>query len=217
MSAVLETARARPRRPDGQRKPRTVRVWDRFVRVFHWTLVIAFFGAYLSTEHIGWVHKGFGYLAFTLVITRVLWGFVGPGHARFSSFVPRPASLAGYLKALLSGRAPRYVGHNPAGAVMVVALLLAMVGIAVSGWMMQLDAFWGNDLVEETHTWLVDLTLVAVGLHVAANLYASLKHHENLVLAMFTGRKRREPRPTGQGSTSATRHSRAEHADKSAR
>lgn len=167
-----------------------VRVWDRFVRVFHWTLVLCFFGAWWSTESIGWAHKGCGYAALALVAARAVWGFVGSGHARFGSFVPTPRALMAYLRALIGGREPRSLGHNPAGAVMILFLLCAVVAIGISGWMLTLDAFWGSEIVEQTHKLLVDATLVAVALHVAANLYESIRQRDNLIAAMVTGRKR---------------------------
>jgi cytochrome b len=167
-----------------------VRVWDRFVRVFHWALVASFLGAYLSTESIGWVHKGCGYATLALVAARGVWGFVGSEHARFANFVPGPQRLWHYAQALLRLREPRHLGHNPAGSVMIVFLLLAVAAIGVSGWMLTLDAFWGNDTVETAHTLLVDVTLVAVAIHVAANLYGSVRHRDNLVVSMFTGNKR---------------------------
>ena len=125
-----------------------MRVWDRFVRVFHWALVASFLGAYLSTESIGWVHKGCGYATLALVAARVVWGFVGSEHARFANFVPDPQGLWHYAQALLRQSEPRHLGHNPAGSVMIVFLLLAVAAIGVSGWMLTLDAFWGNETVE---------------------------------------------------------------------
>ena len=169
--------------------PHRLRVWDLFVRVFHWSLVAAFFTAWFSTESIGWVHNGAGYLTLALVAARVVWGFVGSPHARFRSFVPGPRKLAGYLAALSRGREPRHLGHNPAGAVMILFLLGAVVGIGVTGWMMTLDAFWGNDTVESLHTLLVDAACVAIGVHVLANIVGGLRHGENLVLSMITGDK----------------------------
>lgn len=187
------------------RAPRveSVRVWDRFVRCFHWGLVASFATAWWFTEHIGWLHKGAGYAALVLVAARVVWGFVGSHHARFASFVPGPRTLANYLAALARGREPRHLGHNPAGAVMILYLLAAVAGIGVSGWMLTLDAFWGNDTVETVHTGLVDLSLWAVGLHVVANIVGGLRHHENLVLAMVNGRKPRAPVDGGQVPTPA--------------
>lgn len=167
----------------------TVRVWDRFVRLFHWTLVSCFFGAYLSTESIGWVHKGCGYATLVLVAARVVWGFVGTEHARFANFVPGPQRLWLYARALLQRREPRHLGHNPAGSVMILLLLAMVAAIGISGWMLTLDAFWGNETVETLHTLLVDAMLFAVALHVAANVYGSFRHRENLVLSMFSGNK----------------------------
>ncbi len=175
-----------------------VRVWDLFVRVFHWALVLSFFAAYLSTESIGRLHKWSGYLALALVAARVVWGFIGSTHARFASFVPTPGALGAYLRALVHGREPRSLGHNPAGAVMIVFLLCAVSAIGVSGWMLTLDAFWGNETVETLHTLLVDASLIAVAIHVAANVYESLHQRENLIAAMVTGRKRAPPAQRGE-------------------
>lgn len=171
--------------------PPTVQVWDRFVRVFHWSLVASFATAYFVTEQIGLVHKGAGYLALALVTARCVWGFTAPNpHARFASFVPTPAKLWRYLRLLLQGREPRHLGHNPAGAMMILYLLGATLVIGVTGFLMTTDAFWGNELVETLHVTTVDVTVVAVIVHVGANLYESLRHRENMFKAMVTGRKR---------------------------
>jgi len=179
--------------------PGKVHVWDRFVRVFHWSLVASFATAYLYTEHIGWVHKGAGYLAVALIAARCVWGFTAPGpHARFASFVPTPRRLWAYLSLLVRGREPRHLGHNPAGAVMIICLLCANAVIGVTGFLMTTDAFWGNALAETLHVTTVDVTLIANAVHVAANLYESLRHRENMFKAMVTGQKnalRPEPQP----------------------
>lgn len=169
----------------------TVRVWDRAVRIFHWTLVASMTTAYLYTEHIGWVHKGAGYLALALVAFRVAWGFLSPNpHARFSDFVPGPRRLTIYLAALAQGREPRHLGHNPAGAVMILYLLLATSTIGISGWLLTTDAGWGNEIIETVHTLTVEVTVWAVALHVTAAILTGWRHRENLILAMITGRKR---------------------------
>ena len=192
----------------------TTRVWDRFVRVFHWSLVLAFCTAWASTESIGWVHKGSGYLTLALVAARVVWGFVGSRHARFADFVPGPRKLATYLGALLRLKEPRHLGHNPAGALMILSLLALVAGIGTTGFMLTLDAYWGNETVETLHVWLVDITLLAVGVHVAANIYGSLRHRENLVLSMITGDKpvhepphepeRESPAPDGRAAVTGS-------------
>ena len=151
---------------------------------------VAFATAWLSTDSIGWLHKGAGYLASALVLARVVWGFCARNpHARFANFVPGPRRLWAYLSALVRRREPRHIGHNPAGATMIVFLLLAVTGIGVSGWMMTLDAFWGDERIETLHVRLVELTVAAVMVHVLANLYGSQRHRENLVASMITGLK----------------------------
>jgi cytochrome b len=182
-----------------------VLVWDRFVRLFHWSLVICFFVAYGSSESVGVIHKGFGYATLALVFARVVWGFIGTRHARFADFVPGPRRLWAYATAMVRRQEPRYVGHNPAGSVMILFLLSAVAGIGVTGWMLTLDAFWGNGTVEGLHTLLVDATLLAVTVHVCANIYASLHHRENLIWSMVTGHKRPPDRDASADSARADR------------
>lgn len=171
-------------------------VWDRFVRVFHWSLVAAFAIAYFSTVGAPQeVHNWSGYAALALVIARCIWGFVGSKHARFSDFVPNARNLWQYIGALIHRREPRYVGHNPAGAVMILFLLLMVTAIGVTGWMLTLDAFWGSETIEGVHTVLVDITLLALALHICAAIYESWKHRENLVWSMIVGTKRADPLP----------------------
>lgn len=167
----------------------TIKVWDPFVRIFHWSLVICFFGAYLlSEENQDW-HQTMGYIALGLVSSRIVWGLIGTRYARFSSFVPSPSRLLAYVKALVSKREERSLGHNPLGGLMIIALLLAIITIGTTGWMMTLDAYWGVEWVEEVHEVAANLTLGLVALHVAGVIFSSVRHKENLVKAMFTGRK----------------------------
>jgi cytochrome b len=171
-------------------RPGTVAVWDVAVRVFHWALVAAFLTAWISAEESDSVHETAGYVVAGLVAFRVIWGIVGSRHARFADFVRSPATVFRFLRDTMTFRAPRYVGHNPAGGAMVVALLVALTVIAGSGYMMTTDAFWGVRWVRELHEIAVDFTLVLIALHVLGVVLASLEHRENLVVAMLTGRKR---------------------------
>lgn len=167
-----------------------VQVWDLPVRIFHWGLVAAFAVAYLSAEEVESVHHIAGYTALGLVAFRLLWGFVGGRHARFADFVPRPAALAAYLRAALRRQEPRYRGHNPAAAVMILFLLAMVALIGTTGWLMTTDWGWGAEWLEDTHEAAVHLTLAAVAVHVAAAIYESRRHGENLVRAMVDGYKR---------------------------
>jgi len=170
----------------------TVRVWDPLVRLFHWSLAVSFLGAYLLGEDGGDWHQTLGYVAFGLIGFRMVWGVVGGRHARFTDFVPTPAGLLAYLKSVLAGREKRYLGHNPAGGAMIVALLAAVAVTGATGWLMTTEMFWGAEWLEETHEAFAAGTLALVGLHVAGVVFSSLRHRENLVRAMITGRKRTE-------------------------
>lgn len=113
--------------------PATVRVWDPLVRIGHWVLAGAFLTAYFSGDEFQDIHVIAGYTAAAVVVIRIAWGFVGSRHARFSSFVRGPDAVLGYLRGLFTGGAKRHVGHNPAGAAMILALLLGVGGTAISG------------------------------------------------------------------------------------
>jgi cytochrome b len=169
----------------------TVRVWDPVIRLFHWSLVVAFVVAWATGEELRTLHETAGYAIVGLLVVRVLWGFVGGTHARFADFVYRPSTVVGYLIDIVRFRARRHVGHNPAGGAMVVALLFMLIATATTGVMMTRDAFWGVGWVEEVHELAANLTVVLVGLHLAGVFVASLQHRENLAKAMITGRKRR--------------------------
>lgn len=111
----------------------TVRVWDPLVRIVHWTLVAAFATAWFTAEESETLHNWAGYVVAGLVVLRLVWGLIGTRNARFVHFVRGPRAVIGYLKGLVSGTSPRHLGHNPAGAAMIVALLLALTGTSISG------------------------------------------------------------------------------------
>jgi cytochrome b len=167
-----------------------MRVWDPFVRIFHWTLVAAFVLAYFSHGGYLAVHRWSGYLIAALVVLRVAWGFAGSAHARFAAFVPSPGKLGTYLGLLVRGREPRHIGHNPAGGAMIVVLLVLLAGLSLTGVMLDTPQFRDDRNFKEIHDLLTDATLVCIVLHLAGVAYASWRHRENLVGAMITGRKR---------------------------
>lgn len=111
----------------------TVHVWDLFVRIFHWTLVVAFVTAYFTAEEENIIHIYSGYTVLCLILSRVIWGFVGTKYARFNNFIYSPFTVLQYLKGLVTGNPKHYLGHNPAGGYMVVALLLSLLVVTVSG------------------------------------------------------------------------------------
>jgi cytochrome b len=110
-----------------------IKVWDIAIRVFHWTLVGCYALAFISSENIPKLHVFFGYSVLFLVLFRILYGFVGSKYARFSDFLYRPSQIADYLKGLLIGRPKHYIGHNPAGGLMTVILLLSLLSLTLTG------------------------------------------------------------------------------------
>lgn len=110
-----------------------VRVWDPFVRIFHWSLFALFAAAYISEGEPLWLHTWAGYGVAVLLVLRLAWGFVGPRHARFADFVRGPAAVIADLKDHLRGGARRYLGHNPAGGAMIIALMLCLAATAFTG------------------------------------------------------------------------------------
>jgi cytochrome b len=167
-----------------------VRVWDPVVRLFHWTLALGCIANLTVLREVEPAHELVGYVILGAIAIRILCGFVGSAHARFSDFVAGPRELADYLGSLLRGKAPRYVGHNPAGGLMMLALIGLSTICGVTGVMMEQDAFWGVEWVEDIHETAANLILALAILHVLAALFESWHHRENLIRAMITGRKR---------------------------
>ncbi|MGE5261001.1 MAG: cytochrome b/b6 domain-containing protein [Actinomycetota bacterium] len=168
----------------------TARVWDPFVRIFHWSLVASFAVAWIAGDDWKALHIWAGYAASALIAMRIVWGVVGTRYARFSQFTKSPLAVASYLRDVITGREARYLGHNPAGGAMIMALLVTLTGLCLSGWLLTTDAYFGSEFMEDLHEMLANVALALVGLHVAGVALASLHHRENLARAMVTGTKR---------------------------
>ncbi len=187
----------------GLGEQKMVKVWDPLVRIIHWSLVSAFFIAYFTEDDLLDLHVYAGYLIAGLLAFRLIWGFVGSRHARFSDFVKCPSEVWAYLKSILTTHPKRYLGHNPAGGAMVIALLVSLVlttvsGIAIYGAgesagplaasLSGVGDFWA-DVLEVVHEFFANATLALVFFHVLGVVMASFQHKENLVKAMVDGRK----------------------------
>jgi cytochrome b len=177
--------------PQGASDPvcHTGLVWDVPVRVFHWLMVIAFAGAWLTSDSEAWrlTHITLGYTMAALVVFRLAWGFAGTRWARFSSFVRGPRAVVAYVNGMIRGTAEHHTGHNPAGAVAILLLLGLTSVVATSGWAVLNEI--GGDSLEELHEAAAIAMLVVVGVHIAGVALGSWVHRENLVKAMITGRK----------------------------
>ncbi len=187
----------------GQVQQKQVTVWDPLVRIFHWSLVSAFFIAYFTEDDLLDLHVYAGYVVAGLLVFRLIWGLVGSRHARFTDFVKRPREVWAYLKSIIGQHPRRYLGHNPAGGAMIIALLSSLVLVTISGIVIYsieesagplgaslsgVSEFW-EDVVEELHEFFSNATLALVFFHVTGVLIASLQHKENLVKSMVNGRK----------------------------
>jgi cytochrome b len=168
-------------------------VWDLAVRVLHWSLVLTVAAAWLTRHSPGRWHEWLGYATLAIVAARVAWGFLGRGHALFSDFVRGPRGTVAYARDVFAGRELRYLGHNPLGGWMAVALLAMVVLVGVTGWLYTTDRFWGVPWVEELHETLSDVLFAFVGLHILGVVFTSRRHRENLVASMLHGRKREGP------------------------
>ena len=190
-STILKPVRTDPEslsEGDGDRV--TVAVWDPFVRLFHWSIVASFAVAWFSAARWDDLHEWAGYAAAFLVAFRMVWGLVGTRHARFSDFVYSPSSVVSYLRDISVRREARYLGHNPAGGAMILALLTAMSLTAFTGWLETTDEYFGVGWVQDTHSYAAHGMLALAAIHVGGVALASFRHRENLVRAMITGRKR---------------------------
>ena len=125
-----------------------------------------------------------------LVVARIAWGFMGNRYARFANFVRSPSFTARYTATVLKHRDARYLGHNPLGALMILVLLACLVALAFTGWLFTTDAFWGEAWLEQLHEFLAWSLSAFVAMHLAGVVFTCLRHRENLVSAMFTGKKR---------------------------
>lgn len=169
------------------------RVWDLPTRVFHWSLAASFTGAWLSAESERWrdIHVVLGYTLAGLIAFRLVWGVVGSRYARFSSFAFPPSRVLGYLKSLLSGQSEHHLGHNPAGALAIFALLVLGVAVAASGYATYQEV--GGEWLEELHEGAANAMLLLVFVHLAGVVVSSVLHRENLVRAIITGWKPGRP------------------------
>ena len=177
--------------------------WDLFVRVFHWSLVLMVTSAYLSGEYdVEALHSWFGYLVLLLIVARLVWGFTGSRNARFTTFIYTPRKTIAYFSSALRNHPIHYESHNPAGALMVFALLgilatLTISGLIYEGWSEYEGPIWSmqimigdmaGHLAKVIHRMLPEALLVMVGLHLLGVAVATIQHRENFVRAMWSGR-----------------------------
>lgn len=181
---------------DAKSSRRMIPVWDLAVRVLHWSLVLTVAAAWLTRHAPGSWHEWIGYGTLAIVALRTIWGFVGSRYARFADFVAPPSVTAAYARSVIAGSEARFIGHNPLGGWMVLALLAMVTLVGFTGWLYTTDRFWGVPWVEELHETLSDALFGFVALHIIGVVVTSVRHRENLVAAMLHGRKREDDSPS---------------------
>ena len=181
-----------------------VTIWDLPTRLFHWLLVgsvgvCAVTGLLLPIPWLTW-HFIAGFLLAALLLFRLVWALFGPEHSRWTGFTPSPAAVIAHLKTVLRGHPPRTLGHNPAGGLMILGLLLVLSALVLSG-LCALGgmfkqgplafalSFEGASAIKEAHELLAYLLLGMAGLHVTGVLVESWLQRESLILSMITGNK----------------------------
>lgn len=169
-------------------------VWDVYVRIFHWSLVCAFAVAFFThtSEWYRVIHVRAGYVAGALLLSRIVWGFAKTGYGSFKSFPFSPLQASRHLYRLVKGNARRYIGHNPIGSLVIYAMLITGITAVVSGWLV-FNEGWLIDqpmLLQNIHFYTTWGWLGLVITHVLGVITESVLHHDNLIIAMITGRKR---------------------------
>lgn len=161
------------------------------MRISHWVVAACVFVNILELFETGeTLHRYIGYTAATVVLLRLLWGFVGSRHARFSDFWPTPSRLQSHWQNLRQRQADTHPGHNPLGALMMLAMWTVILGLALSGYLMGTDRFFGEEWLEELHETMANGLILLVCAHVVAVVLMSLYTRVNLARAMITGRKK---------------------------
>lgn len=166
-------------------------VWDGFVRTFHWALVSCVVFNYFVLNDGKTTHQIVGYMALILVMSRVVWGFFGTRHARFADFFPTPKRLANHIREMKSGNYPATLGHNPLGALMMLALMATVLALGCTGWMQTLDAYWGEEWLQNLHRFIGNVLIGLAMLHAIAAIVMGRLERTRLIKAMVTGVKER--------------------------
>lgn len=172
-----------------QEPKRPVLVWDLPVRVFHWLLVVSFTGAWLTAESEAqsMIHYAFGYSACALVLFRIVWGMMGTRYARFAQFMKGPSKTIQHIKSLLNRHQDSELGHNPAGAVVMILLMVFILLLGITGYLSVKNLL--SEQAGEAHEVVASIALAVVIVHIAAAIVMSFLQKENLFKSMVTGEK----------------------------
>ena len=166
-----------------------IHVWDPLVRLLHWTLATSTTIAFFTHKGPEWLHFLSGYTALAVAIIRIFVGFTGSHYARFKEFVTGPRTALSYVTDLIKNREKHFIGHNPLGGYMILLLLMSVLISGTAGSLLNTDRLFGDEFVEDIHTFFSYLIVPLVALHICGVVFTSIRQRENLVVAMITGEK----------------------------
>ncbi|MEO7727000.1 MAG: cytochrome b/b6 domain-containing protein [Burkholderiales bacterium] len=166
-----------------------IRVWDPLVRFVHWSVALLVVIDLLNEAGANPWHRDLGYAAGALVALRLVWGIFGSHHARLASMAASARRLPAYVRKSMSGRRRFYAGHNPLGAWMAFALWGLVLAVVITGWMLQLDTFWGDESLQALHAAAAYGLATCIVVHVTGAIITSVVSRTNLVKTMITGNK----------------------------
>ena len=171
-------------------KTKQVKVWDILVRVTHWTVAAGIIANLLFTEDGSDLHAYVGYTVVGLVVIRLLWGLIGTRYARFTNFFPTPTRLKGHISDLSVRRVDeQHLGHNPLAALMILSLWAVIIGLGITGYLMESEIIGNEDFLEDVHELLANSLYLLVPLHIIAAIAMSYWQRQNLIKSMITGKK----------------------------
>lgn len=165
-------------------------MWDPLVRIVHWTVAALVAIDLFNEAGANPWHRNLGYAAGALILLRLAWGLVGPRPARLSSMARAARDALPYARSLARRSGALPAGHNPLGASMAFVLWAVVLAVVLTGWMLRLDAFWGDEAVESVHGTAAYVLGGCALVHVAGAIATSLRYRVNLVAAMVTGKRR---------------------------
>ncbi|WP_136486771.1 cytochrome b/b6 domain-containing protein [Vibrio sp. H11] len=163
-------------------------VWDSIVRLTHWVVAALFLSNYFVTEPGSEIHEWAGYFVLAALSVRLTWGIITDSPARLSAFRPSVRQAISHLKEVLATKQDSHIGHNPAGAVMIWVMWLALISTGITGWATQLDIFWGEDGMKEIHEFFANLTMLAVATHICAVIFMTHWAKRSYVKSMLPQR-----------------------------
>ena len=175
-----------------------IRVWDPLVRFVHWAVAVLVAIDLLNDAGANPWHRYFGYAAGALIALRLAWGLCGPHYARLKTMMASACTLKVYFRESTSPTRRFYAGHNPLGAYMAFTLWALLLAAVITGWMLQLDAFWGDESIQNLHAAAAYALATLAVVHVTGVLVTSAATRSNLVMAMITGTKMDKDSPAGK-------------------